>query len=171
MQRVAVGSTNPAKLEAVRQAFAELHPGAFEVEAIATADADDQPWGEAETRTGALRRARAALDAPAAADWGIGLEGGMARDDAGILVTSWIAACHRDGRQGLARTAGFYLPQELAAEVRQGTELAEAWTRSRGVEGVGRGEGTVGVLSGGRVARARLYRDAVVLAVSLATHV
>lgn len=169
MHRVAVGSTNPAKIEAVRQAFNELHPGEAEVHSLAIDGTDDQPWGEAPTRDGALLRARRALDAQPVADWGIGLEGGMTRDDAGVLVTSWIAACHRDGRQGLARTAGFYLPGAIAAEVRDSVELAEAWTRAQGMEDVGRGGGTVGVLTGGRVDRARLYRDAVVLAVALAT--
>lgn len=166
--RVAVGSTNPAKIEAVRQAFAELRSGEAEVHSVAIDAADDQPWGEQRTRDGALLRARRALEAQPAADWGVGLEGGMTRDDTGILVTSWIAACHRDGRRGLARAAGFYLPGTIAAQVREGVELADAWTRAHGMEDVGRGGGTVGVLTGGRIDRARLYRDAVVLAVSLA---
>lgn len=163
MERVAVGSSNPAKVAAVRRAFDELYPLDHR---IVTAEADggtEQPWSEAATRAGAVARARAALEA-AGGDWGIGLEGGLAEDEAGLLVTSWIAAAHADGGVGLARTAGLYLSDPLAEQVRAGHELAEAWRRAQGIEGIGRADGTVGRLTGGRVDRARLYSEAVVLA-------
>lgn len=167
MQRVAVGSTNPAKIEAVRRAFGELHHGDFELHPVATDGGDMQPWGEDATRHGAIKRARHAL-AAGDADWGIGLEGGMVRDDGGILVTSWIAACHTDGGLGLARTAGFYLPGEVTELVLAGHELADAWQRARGIEQIGRNGGTVGLLTHGHIDRTRLYSEAVVLAVALA---
>jgi len=168
MHQVAVGSGNPAKVEAVRLAFAELHPDDFALHPLDTDGGDDQPWGEPTTRDGATRRAAAALAQRPDADWGIGLEGGMVRDDAGILVTSWIAAQHADGRLGLARTPGFYLPGAIADVVRAGGELADAWHRLHGIEQVGRRGGTVGLLTGGRIERTRLYADSVVLAVAIA---
>ncbi len=165
MQRVGVGSSNPAKVAAVRRAFDELAPHDHEIVPAETDGGRDQPWSEAATRDGAIARARAAIE-PAGRDWGIGLEGGLAEDDAGLLVTSWIAALRAHGGIGLARTAAFYLPEGIAADVRAGHELAEAWRRAQGIEGIGRGGGTVGRLTRGRVDRARLYSDAVVLAVT-----
>lgn len=167
MQRVAVGSTNPAKVEAVRRAFDELHRGEFELHQVDTDGGDAQPWGEDATRHGAIKRARRALAAENA-DWGIGLEGGMVRDDGGILVTSWIAASHTDGGLGLARTAGFYLPGEITELVLAGHELADAWQQARGIERIGRNGGTVGLLTHGHIDRTRLYGEAVVLAVTRA---
>lgn len=167
MQQVAVGSTNPAKIEAVRRAFEELHRGDFDLHPVATGGGDAQPWGEDATRHGAIKRARHALSTEGA-DWGIGLEGGLVRDDGGILVTSWIAACHTDGGLGLARTASFYLPGEITELVLAGHELADAWQRARGMEQIGRNGGTVGLLTHGRIDRTRLYGEAVILAVSLA---
>lgn len=167
MQRVAIGSTNPAKIEAVRRAFDELHRGDFELKPAETDGAEVQPWGEDATRHGAIKRARQALAAEDA-DWGIGLEGGMVRDDGGILVTSWIAACHADGGLGLTRTASFYLPGEITELVLAGHELADAWHKARGIERIGRDGGTVGLLTHGRIDRTRLYSEAVVLAVALA---
>jgi len=164
MQRVAVGSSNPAKVDAVGRAFDELDPHDHEIVTAEVAGAPDQPWSEAATRTGAIARARAAAES-ASGDWGIGLEGGLCEDDIGLLVTSWIAALHTDGGVGLARTAAFYLPNGIAAHVRAGHELAEAWRLAHGVDGIGRGGGTVGRLTGGRVDRARLYTEAVVIAV------
>lgn len=167
MTRVAVGSTNPAKTEAVRRAFDELAPGALVLVPVAADGGSDQPWGEATTRDGAVARARRALER-ASADWAIGLEGGLVADDADLLVTSWIAAVRADGALGLARTAGFHLPAAIAERVRAGEALAAAWRTVHGIEHIGRGGGTVGRLTRGRVDRARLYAEAVVLAVSLA---
>ena len=167
MQHVTVCARNPAKSEAVRRAFEELHPGAFTLHTHETDGGTDQPWGERATRAGAAARARSAREAEDA-HWGIGLEGGLVEDETGILVTSWIAACRADGRLGLARTPGFYLPEEIAALVRAGHELAVAWREARGIERIGSGGGTVGQLTGGHLDRARLYADAVVLAVTLA---
>lgn len=166
MQRVAVGSTNPAKIKAVRRAFDELHRADFELCPVETGGDDVQPWGEDATRHGAIQRARQAL-ADEDADWGVGLEGGMVRDVGGILVTSWIAACHTDGGLGLARTASFYLPGEITELVLAGHELADAWQQARGIEQIGRNGGTVGLLTGGCIDRTRLYGEAVVLAVTL----
>lgn len=167
MLQIAVGSTNPAKIEAVSRAFDELNFGDFDVEAVAFDGADAQPWGERSTRQGAVDRARAARTA-IDADWGIGLEGGMIRDDRGILVTSWIAACRTGSDPGLARTAGFYLPPGITDLVLAGHELADAWQQACGLQGIGRSGGTVGLLTGGRIDRTRLYSESVILAVTMA---
>lgn len=167
MLHVAVGSTNPVKLDAVRAAFTELAIGAFDIHPVAVADGEEQPWGEAATRDGALRRARAALAEPGS-DWGIGLEAGLIRDDLGVLLTSWIAVCRPGNEPTLVRTAGFYLPAAIAEHVLAGAELNDAWRQAAGMEGVGRGAGTVGTLTDGCLDRVRLYRDAVLLAVARA---
>ncbi len=166
--QVAVGSTNPTKGEAVRRAFAELDGAEPSLRAVSTPETAAQPWGEEQTREGALVRARAALSTVADADWGIGLEGGLVRDETAILVTSWIAACRHDGTTATARTAGFYLPPSVAAAVLDGVELTAAWHRIAGHEAIGRKGGTVGLLTGGVLPRSRLYADAVLLAVALA---
>lgn len=166
-QRVAVGSTNPAKTEAVRQAFEALDDiGGFTLVAVACDTDTAQPWGESATRSGALARAEAAR-ADEEADWGIGLEGGLVNDDKGVLVTSWIAACQADAAPALVRSAGFYLPRPVAERVRTGVTLEEAWQRLDGRQAIGRDSGTVGALSGERFDRTRLYREAVILAVAL----
>ena len=76
---VAVGSCNPVKVEAVRRAFAAAFPDS-EVTVSkhdVPSGVSDQPRGEEETRLGAQQRARGALAAAAAADYGVGLEGGV----------------------------------------------------------------------------------------------
>ncbi|MGH2451113.1 MAG: DUF84 family protein, partial [Candidatus Limnocylindria bacterium] len=60
-RRAAVGSTNPAKLEAVRRALARLAPGCAVEGYPVDPGVGRQPLGDDETRAGAEARARAAL--------------------------------------------------------------------------------------------------------------
>src|SRR2546430_4333720 len=94
--RIAVGSTNPVKLGAVRDVMSRLAPGA-RIEAIAVASGvADQPWGDEETIRGALARAAAARDA-LDADLGVGIEGGVVDGERGSLRTcAWAAVIDRD---------------------------------------------------------------------------
>ena len=62
---VAVGSKNPVKVNSVRNAFAANFPGSdLEVVGYSVpSGVDDQPWGDVQTRQGALNRAENALGA------------------------------------------------------------------------------------------------------------
>ena len=71
-QTVAIGSTNSVKVNAARGAFARAFPSAAFTFTAYAADSgvSAQPMGDAETRAGALNRARAAAAAHAAAAGG-----------------------------------------------------------------------------------------------------
>ena len=65
---VAVGSANPCKVEAVRSAFEDLYASAAPVKIHVTShnapsNVSDQPYGDAETKAGAVNRANAAWEA------------------------------------------------------------------------------------------------------------
>jgi non-canonical (house-cleaning) NTP pyrophosphatase len=91
--RVAVGSTNPCKIEAVRKAFRQVFSSEDDVKIEITSHSvpsgvADQPFGDGETREGAKNRALAAYnDACSEArkrndednipDFAVGLEGGL----------------------------------------------------------------------------------------------
>ena len=83
---VAVGSQNPVKVNSVKDAFVKNFPEAAEVEVYGynvASGVPDQPWGEQETRQGALNRAENCLGAHCLAhggsmpDFAVGLEGGV----------------------------------------------------------------------------------------------
>ncbi len=79
--RVAVGSTNPCKIEAVRKAFCQIFSSdeiSIEISSHSVpSGVADQPFGDEETRDGAMNRALAAYNAEARCDFGVGLEGGL----------------------------------------------------------------------------------------------
>lgn len=111
----------------------------------AASDVPDQPMGEAETRQGAMNRARSALATyrgehgeDAAVAFSVGLEGGVCDDvvtDAKtgeevantLRCMAWMAVLRpSDGRWGIAHTGGFPLPHKVAQLVRGGMELGHA---------------------------------------------
>jgi len=92
--RVAVGTQNPCKITAVKDAFsATFPPEEYEIITLPysiPSGVPDQPFGDSETKQGAINRARGAYsealnnsDHPA--DFGVGLEGGIEiiKNDAG----------------------------------------------------------------------------------------
>src|SRR5512147_411633 len=97
---IAIGSTNPVKCNASRAVLASLYPDAEFVCAEVPSGVSAQPWGDVETRTGALNRARAALE-HTGADLAIGLEGGVQDSEFGLLTAAWCVVVDRHGRIGV----------------------------------------------------------------------
>src|SRR5712692_5676262 len=100
-KRAAIGSTNPAKVAAVREALAKLAPACEVIPLDVPSGVGHQPFGDVATRAGALERARKALVA-IGADIAFGLEGGVELDGERVWLLSWVAAIDASGRQGYA---------------------------------------------------------------------
>lgn len=148
--RVAAGSTNPAKVAAVRRA-AELYFADPVVEAVeAPSEVPAQPWGDDETARGALARARAARQA-LDADFGVGIESGVTEGPGGRLyVAAWAAAIDRAGRHAWGGSERFPLPEEVARQIRAGRELGPVIDELLGAPGLARERGAVSLLTAGR---------------------
>jgi len=78
--RIAVGTKNPCKISAVRACFSEYFPPSTHEIIIVPKDVPsgvrDQPFGDEETKLGAMNRARAAYES-GDFEFGVGLEGGI----------------------------------------------------------------------------------------------
>jgi inosine/xanthosine triphosphatase len=166
VRRVAVGSTNPVKLGAVRAVMAAVAPGAS-VEGVGVpSGVPDQPWGDAETIRGARERARGAREA-LRADLGIGIEGGVVETDDGALRTcAWAVAVGPEGLVGTGGSLAMPLPPAVANDLRSGVELGHAMDRLTGAHDTKRGAGAVGILTGGLVDRQRAYEVLVAYALA-----
>ncbi len=153
----AVASSNPVKLEAVRRGAAQLfgHVTVISVDGDSTVSA--QPFGDDETRRGAIARATGALRSHPQADYGIGLEGGVLDAPDGLYCIAWCAVISAAGELGLASAGNFLLPPKVAALVRQGVELGHADDIVFGRQDSKQKDGAIGALSGGRVTRADYY--------------
>jgi non-canonical (house-cleaning) NTP pyrophosphatase len=91
---VAVGSTNPVKIPAVRAVISRVAPGAKVEGRPVASTVWDQPWGDEETARGARARAIAAHQA-FGADLGIGMEGGLVEDERGLRTCAWTQPASR----------------------------------------------------------------------------
>ncbi len=166
-RRAAVGSTNPAKLAAVRQALAKLAPSCA-IEAIAVGSGiGDQPHGDDETRRGAEARARAALER-SGADAAFGLEGGVLIEGERVWLLSWAAAVDAAGRVGYGSGLRMLLPPVAADRLRAGDELGVIVDDLFGVHDSKSAAGAIGLLTRGFVSRTEAFADLV--AMSLAPH-
>jgi len=161
--RAAVGSTNPAKIEAVRLALARLAPGcALEAVEVPSGIAA-QPMGDQATREGARNRARAAL-AATRADVAFGLEGGVIHEPPVVWLVSWVSAVARDGRSGDASGLRMELPRSVARRLAAGDELGTVIDDLFAVRASKQHTGAVGLLTEGFITRAAAFADLVAMA-------
>jgi inosine/xanthosine triphosphatase len=149
---IRVGTRNPAKLQPVQDVAAKLF-GAVAVEGVEIpSGVSDQPRTDQETLTGALNRAQGAL-LSAPADYGVGIEGGIANLGGMWFGFTWVVVLNRQGRAGLACSARFALPQAVADGILAGGEMSNVVDGLVGTESIGRKEGLMGLLTDGHVTR------------------
>lgn len=163
--KVIVASENPVKVEAVRQALKRMFPDQTpEVFGCRVeSGVSDQPRSDAETLTGARRRADAAAIHHPDADLWVGIEGGVEDRPEGMAAFAWVVIRSPDGLSP-ARSGTFFLPPAIADLVRQGYELGDADDQVFGLHNSKQQMGAVGLLTHGVIDRTALYCHAVTLA-------
>ena len=159
---VAVGSTNPVKVDAVERTLEKFEPTVTPV-AVDSA-VPEQPWSIEETVSGAENRARRAF-VESDAEFGVGLEGGVARLEgvSGLSLIMWAAVT--DGsrlEQGGGPT--LRLPNDIAQRLEAGAELGPVMDERLGTDGIAERHGAAGVLTDGLTSRSQALGEAVACA-------
>ena len=163
MHHVVSATTNPAKIQAILQAFNEIFgEGSCHIESVdVDSGVPEQPFGSDETRAGARNRVTNARRAQPNADFWVAIEAGI---DEGSTF-SWVVI--DDGNlRGEARSATLPLPQVILEKVRAGEALGPVMSQYTGIDEIGRKEGAIGVFTAGKLTRSSVYHQAVVLALS-----
>jgi len=162
--KIHVGTRNTLKVRAVRAAFAAVFDDeSLDVVAMATeGGVSSQPFDD-EVVQGAICRARGALTG---ADYGVGIEAGLVRfpgyDD--YLSVQFCAVLDRTGRLTVGHGPGYTLPQEVLDRLMNGSTLNREMSRLSGIPEIKEKEGAIGILSGGRIDRFSITREAVLMA-------
>lgn len=156
MTLVAVGSTNPVKVNAARRAFTHFFPDCIVTGINVPSGVSDQPIGDEETARGAVARARAAL-AAAGSDWGVGLEGGVTFEGDLCWMNGFCAVAHKDGRVHTGQGGRFLLPPAIGRAVREGAEVGPLVDRMSGQTGSKQQGGAIGFLTHGLIRREDLF--------------
>jgi len=165
MKKVIVASKNPVKLEAVKIGFEKMFSKtAFEFEGISvTSGVNDQPLTNEETLQGAIKRSENAFSKITDADFWVGVEGGIEVNNSDMSVFAWIVV-KSNKMQGKGRTAEFFLPQKVVELISEGKELGEADDIVFGRKNSKQKAGAVGILTDNIIDRAKLYSEAVIMA-------
>jgi inosine/xanthosine triphosphatase len=161
--KIAVGSTNPVKLAAVKAILGQAYPQAIFTALNAPSAVPVQPWGDDQTCQGALNRARAVL-AQTGADLGVGLEGGVKETPAGLMTCAWCAIVNGAGKVGFGGGVNMLLPPVVAQVLRERGELGPAMDTLVNEHNTKQGQGAVGILTNGLSNRQAAYEQLVAMA-------
>ena len=165
--KVLVGSQNPVKIEAVREAFSKYFD-TVEVTGInVNSGVSNQPVNS-ETFEGAKNRAlqlkRINDERGLGARFFVGIEGGIIN-----LYSRWFAlggVCILDekGRAGFGISPSFELPESITEHLLNGIELGDVMDRLTGVHNSKQKKGAIGFFTKGVVERKDAYVHGVITA-------
>jgi len=163
---VLVASTNPVKLNAVKNAFQKLVPDDvfhWQQEAVPSG-VSNQPTSDSETLLGAMNRVEFSSQQFPNYDYWVGVEGGIDFDERGEMCAfAWVVIKSKE-YTGKARSGSFYLPPAITEIVKDGKELGEADDIVFGEQNSKQKSGAIGLLTGNLIDRSGLYEHAVILA-------
>lgn len=163
--KIAVGSTNPVKVDAVRRMVHRVWPEAQICPVDVPSGVSEMPQNDSETIAGARNRANASR-LMAAADMGIGLEGGVHPDPLGLMLQGWVVIVDSSGREGVGAAARIFLPPVIADRIRAGEELGPVMDDLLDDHNTKQKGGAVGALTAGLVPRIDTFAIAVAYALS-----
>jgi len=161
---VAVGSKNPVKIEAVKEAFEIYFPKVkilcFELDS----GVSSMPYGDKEIIKGAINRAKKARDL-GKADYGVGIEGGYKKvHKQGYFESPWFAIMDKKGNVGLSGGGGFMLPDLIIDELKKGKELGEVMDKVSGISNSKQKDGAIGFFTKGIINRKLYYKNYIIMA-------
>lgn len=159
---VAVGSKNPVKINAVKNAFSHYFDDVKVVGVDAASDVNDQPMSAEETVEGAKNRARNAF---ANCDYAVGIEGGLIKypTSTGRILTATVAIY--DGKDFfLGATPLLDLPSRVVKQVLDGSELGPLFDKITGIENYKQHLGAVGFLTKGIIPREKALEQGIIMA-------
>lgn len=162
--RVAVGSTNQVKVDAVRNVFAQAF-GLVEVVSVEPGSHVEKQPVDDRIVDGALMRARSALES-GDFDYGVGIEAGIVKDRimGRHVDIQYCAIVDLSGRITVGHGPGFEYPPEVTKAALEGRPVGETMSAITGVENIGRTSGSIGYLSDGLINRTSLSEIAVLMA-------
>lgn len=161
--KIVVASKNPVKINAAVEGFCTYFEDVEVLGVSVESGVSDQPKSDEETLTGALNRVENARNEFGNADYWVGIEGGLSVNGSEIEAFAWIVITSKE-KTGKARTTSFQLPVKVAELIAEGYELGHANDILFKQQNSKQKSGAVGLLTGNKVNRTTLYKQAVQLA-------
>lgn len=165
--KVAVGSTNPVKINAVRTAFEKVWPrGKFKFVAFeVNSGVSKQPMSDLECIRGARNRAKITMK-NSRADFAVGLEGGLQKIEKNWYDCGWIVVLDKSGEEGIGSSIKMHTPSKVLKHIKRGLELGEVDDLLFGTKNSKQKQGHFGLMTKNKIDRSKAYRDAVISALA-----
>ncbi len=170
-----VGSKNPVKLNAARQALSlSLELPALEAIGMnVPSGVPEQPMNTAETRLGAINRVKACLaeadEMSREQDWFIAIEGGVDMFDDGPATFAFVAIYHQS-QWSVGRSANLPLPSSVFSALQAGEELGPLMDKLFNTDNIKQKGGAIGLLTNHLATRQSVYELAILLAMAKFNH-
>lgn len=149
---VAVGSTNPVKVAAVRSIILRVWPDATISGVDVRTGVRAMPMSDEECRTGARNRAKSSRRI-AKTDFGVGIEGGVDEENGVLMLTAWTVIVNGRGLEGIGGSGRIPLPHSFAERIHHGEELGLIMDDVLNEKNIKQKGGAVGALTAGLVSR------------------
>lgn len=119
--KIHVGSTNPVKIDAVREVFGTFYLDAIIIPLSVSSGVSSQPMSLDETVQGAILRAKGAFND---CDYSVGIEGGLMRiaQVQGCYLDTEVAVVYDGKKVAVGLSPAYELPERLMREVLRGKE-------------------------------------------------
>jgi inosine/xanthosine triphosphatase len=162
MTKVIVGSTNPVKIAAVKEAFSHYFQDLAVEGMSAASGVSDQPIDD-ETYLGAQNRAEELLT-KVEADYYVGVEGGVISLYDRWFIFGAMCVLDRKGRKSFGSSPHFELPPHFLERIQQRHELGALIDELTGETNLKQKGGAAGLFTHGRIDRSEFYVSGLVMA-------
>ncbi|MDP3699066.1 MAG: inosine/xanthosine triphosphatase [Nanoarchaeota archaeon] len=157
---VLVGSKNPVKIEATKEAFTKYFDQVKVLGIEVDSGVPSQPVNH-QTYHGARNRAltlkRLAQEKYPNATYFVGIEGGIEETNSIWFSFGLIHVIDINGRESVGKSPHFILPNHIVQKLLAGEELGKVMDHHTGQENTKQKMGTVGILTHGKMDRKELY--------------
>ena len=164
---VSIGSTNPVKIEAVRDAFTKVWPHKkFKfIPVKVESGVSKQPMSDLECIEGAENRAKLAMK-KSKSDFSVGLEGGLQKIGNDWFDSGWVLVIDKKGRRGIGSSIKMHTPVKILKHIKNGLELGEVDDLLFNEKNSKQKQGHFGLMTKNKINRSIAYRDAVISALA-----
>lgn len=157
-KKIAIGSTNPVKIQAVRNALNDEDFLILPYSALS--GISSQPLSDEETLRGAINRAKDCLE-KTDSSIAIGLEAGIDLLQDQVYLCHWGAVVDRNQNTYFTNGPLILLPVGYRKQLFEGKNLEDIMHHSTGIDGLGKKEGAIGVFTQNRLNREQVLTQMV----------
>ncbi|MEO9274288.1 inosine/xanthosine triphosphatase [Marinomonas sp. 5E14-1] len=172
---IIVGSQNPVKINAAKQAFNTVFKDSI-IECVgqaAPSGVREQPLTEAETRLGAQNRALYCHSNHTSEfnnAFFVAMEGGVDKFEEGAATFAYVAIVDSKGKLFTGRSANLPLPNNIYQRLLKGEELGPIMDELFHTSNIRQKSGAIGLLTNNAATRESIYTQALILALAPILH-